>query len=321
MHEQSGTNFERCDRYSRMSARTYSRVTNLLSRTRGKVLMGDTDGCNPDRNYIPPTVVVIPSSFPSSLSRSSSPSSCTLISCPWTDDPLMAYEVFGPVLLVVRAPSVQDALAHIQQQPKPLAMYLFTSSMKTARSVLDATQSGSAAVNLTVLQAVSPGAFVAGEGESGMGGVYGSTEGFKTFSHQRAVLICSPAMGALIETAMKTDKSEDEQHARPFASGGTAGHDDYAPATYARSNMLGGAHWLVMLRSMGVATTGSVARSLFETTAWITTIIIISLTIIILFIITSTNNERLTVAIHHRNHGHHHLLCRVNRSCTSAQSM
>lgn len=78
-------------------------------------------------------------------------------------------------------------------------MYVFTHSMKTARFVLGGTRSGSAAVNQTLLKAVSPGAFVAGLGESGIGGGYGSIEGFKTFPHQRTVLTCSPTMAAVIE--------------------------------------------------------------------------------------------------------------------------
>lgn len=47
VHEQFGPDFERCDRYSRMSASTCSRVTKLLPRTHGKVLMGGIDDCNP----------------------------------------------------------------------------------------------------------------------------------------------------------------------------------------------------------------------------------------------------------------------------------
>lgn len=127
-------------------------------------------------NYVPPTIVVIPSSQSSSSSHKPSNS------CGWTEDVLMSDEVFGPVLLLVRTASVQDALAHIQQQPALLAMYVFRSSTKTARSVLDGTRSGNAAVNQTLPQAVSPGAFVAVVGELGAGGRYGSTEGFKTIS-------------------------------------------------------------------------------------------------------------------------------------------
>lgn len=273
VNEQFGLDFERCDRYSRLSARTYSRVTNMLSCTHGKVIMGGIEGCNPETNYIPPTIVIIPSSIPSSPSSQSSTSTShtSSSSCSWTDDALMSDEVFGPVLLLLRTASVQDAVAHIQRQPTALAMYVFTRSTKTARSVLDATRSGSAAVNQTLLQAASPGAFVAGVGESGMGGGYGSTEGFKTFSHQRVVLACSPAMGAVIETAMKTDKSEDEKHAHPLVSSGRGdGHNADETAKYLSEKMLGGAHRLVMLRSVGVAPTGAATRFMFEVFVWIT---------------------------------------------------
>ena len=41
------------------------------------------------------------------------------------DDPLMAEELFGPLLPVLELNDVQTTLADIRRGPKPLALYMF----------------------------------------------------------------------------------------------------------------------------------------------------------------------------------------------------
>ena len=48
------------------------------------------------------------------------------------DDPVMQEEIFGPILPVLTYSKLEDAIARIQQRPKPLALYLFTKSAETA---------------------------------------------------------------------------------------------------------------------------------------------------------------------------------------------
>lgn len=104
-----------------------------------------------------------------------------------------------------------------------------------------------------------------------MRGGYGSTEGFITFSHHRAVLTCSSTMGAVIESDMKPNKSEEEEQARPFVGGGRAGKDDDATSKYLSGRkLLSGEHRLVILRLMGVAPTGAALRYMYEAFVWIT---------------------------------------------------
>ncbi len=65
--------------------------------------------------------------------------------------------------------------------PKSLAAYVFTSSRKLAGEFMSRTQSGSLAVNDTVMQIASPHLPFGGIGPSGIGRYHGQ-ESFETFS-------------------------------------------------------------------------------------------------------------------------------------------
>ena len=56
---------------------------------------------------------------------------------------------------------------------RPLALYVFSESRATQESVLDATQSGAACVNATMLHAAVPGLPFGGVGASGTGAYHG----------------------------------------------------------------------------------------------------------------------------------------------------
>lgn len=69
---------------------------------------------------------------------------------------------------------------------------------------------------------------------------------------------------------MKTEKSEDKEHARPFVTGSGAGLGVGATVKYLNGKMPAGAQRLTILRSMGVGPTGVAARFMFESFAWFT---------------------------------------------------
>ncbi|MBW7922924.1 MAG: aldehyde dehydrogenase family protein [Rubellimicrobium sp.] len=100
---------------------------------------------------------------------------------------LMQEEIFGP-LLPVESWSDEGALvARLNGGPVPLSLYVFDRDRIFARRVIAATSSGSAGVNLTVAQFSHPGLPFGGMGASGFGVAHGE-HGFRTFSHERAVL-------------------------------------------------------------------------------------------------------------------------------------
>ena len=103
------------------------------------------------------------------------------------EDPIMQEEIFGPVLPVITYRDFSEIFPVINRHSKPLAAYIFTESKNLAREFLARTQSGSAAVNDTVMQIASPYLPFGGIGPSGMGRYHGR-HSFETFSNMRTVL-------------------------------------------------------------------------------------------------------------------------------------
>ncbi|MBN2213271.1 MAG: aldehyde dehydrogenase family protein [Bacteroidales bacterium] len=106
------------------------------------------------------------------------------------DDLIMQEEIFGPVLPVIGYDDFDEVYGIIERNPKPLAAYIFTSDKRMAREFLCKTQSGSAAVNDTVIQIASPYLPYGGIGNSGIGRYHGK-KSFETFSNMRSVLVKS----------------------------------------------------------------------------------------------------------------------------------
>lgn len=111
----------------------------------------------------------------------------TLVLNPDPTSLLMHEEIFGPILPVIVYDTLDEAIAYITKRPKPLALYLFTSSKQTMNKVESRTSSGSMAVNDAVIQLANVHFPFGGVGNSGMGQYHGK-HSFLTFSHQKPVL-------------------------------------------------------------------------------------------------------------------------------------
>ena len=103
------------------------------------------------------------------------------------DSPVMSDEIFGPILPVLAVPNVDAAIRFVRERPKPLALYVFSSSKANQTQVLERTSSGGAVVNHVVWHLAVPDLPFGGVGESGMGAYHGHF-GFETFSHAKAIL-------------------------------------------------------------------------------------------------------------------------------------
>ncbi len=103
------------------------------------------------------------------------------------DSPVMQEEIFGPILPVLEYESLDEAIALINDRPKPLALYLFSSNKEKQAQVLDSTSSGGVCLNDTVMQVGVATLPFGGVGESGMGSYHGKAS-FDTFSHFKSVL-------------------------------------------------------------------------------------------------------------------------------------
>lgn len=103
------------------------------------------------------------------------------------DAPVMRDEIFGPILPIFTYNNLDDILAHFRTQPKPLALYIYSTNREIHNKVLAETTSGGVAINDSITQFVSMNLPFGGVGNSGMGRYHGHY-GFETFSHHRAIM-------------------------------------------------------------------------------------------------------------------------------------
>ncbi|OSC28538.1 aldehyde dehydrogenase family protein [Mycobacterium vulneris] len=145
-----------------VNQRQFDRLVSLIGSTEGKVAAGGHWDSSTLR--IEPTVIVDPS----------------------PSDPVMADEIFGPVLPILTYESVDQAVDFVNRRPKPLALYVFGSG-HASRGLVDRIPSGGAVINHVAMHCLVPSLPFGGVGASGMGAYHGRW-GFETLSHRRAVL-------------------------------------------------------------------------------------------------------------------------------------
>ncbi|BFZ54512.1 Hexadecenal dehydrogenase [Savitreella phatthalungensis] len=141
----------------------FNRIKKLIDETSGKVVVGGfTDA---SQRLIEPTLV----------------SGCTF------DDSLMSQEIFGPVLPMLQASSLDDAIRTIQRREKSLAVYIFSNDKSEQAQLLENVDSGGAMVNDVMHQCAMTRMPFGGVGESGTG-AHNGVAGFNAFTHRRTVV-------------------------------------------------------------------------------------------------------------------------------------
>jgi aldehyde dehydrogenase (NAD+) len=100
---------------------------------------------------------------------------------------IMREEIFGPLLPVLRYSHVDDAIAAINAQPKPLALYIWSRDRARTEHILQNTTAGGTCINSTVQHFLHGNLPFGGVNNSGQGNAHGFY-GFRAFSHERAVL-------------------------------------------------------------------------------------------------------------------------------------
>lgn len=104
-----------------------------------------------------------------------------------TDDmTLMQEEIFGPVLPVRRYDGIDGAIAEVNRRDRPLGLYYFGKDADERRRVLDRTISGGVTIDDVIFHVSMEDLPFGGVGPSGMGSYHG-LDGFRTFSHAKAV--------------------------------------------------------------------------------------------------------------------------------------
>lgn len=100
---------------------------------------------------------------------------------------LMQEEIFGPILPVLTFGHIDEAVAIIRSQPKPLALYCFARKKQVIDHVIRSTSSGGVTVNDTLIHITNPSLPFGGVNNSGTGASHGHA-GFLEFTHSRSVV-------------------------------------------------------------------------------------------------------------------------------------
>lgn len=102
------------------------------------------------------------------------------------DMTIMQEELFGPIFPVIGYDSLDGAIEYINERPRPLALYLFSSELDVQQKVLENTHSGGVSINDTLSHIAQDDMPFGGVGDSGMGHYHGK-EGFITLSKAKSV--------------------------------------------------------------------------------------------------------------------------------------
>jgi coniferyl-aldehyde dehydrogenase len=99
---------------------------------------------------------------------------------------LMQEEIFGPILPILGYQTLDEALRLVNENPRPLAFYLFDDARQRRHEVLQQITAGGVTVNDCALHITQHELPFGGVGPSGMGHYHGHA-GFLTFSKQMPV--------------------------------------------------------------------------------------------------------------------------------------
>jgi aldehyde dehydrogenase (NAD+) len=103
------------------------------------------------------------------------------------DAKINSEEIFGPLLPIYGFTDLDEVIRQINADPKPLALYIFSRNNANIERVMQETTSGGACINHTVMQYLHGHLPFGGVNNSGIGNAHGHF-GFRTFSHERAVV-------------------------------------------------------------------------------------------------------------------------------------
>ena len=163
LREFYGKDSRQSDSFPRIVNRHHhERLTGLLQNSGGTVVVGgQTDET---QNFLAPTVVRdVPE-----------------------NDPLMQEEIFGPILPVNTFSRIQEVVDAINSRPKPLSMYIYSSSKKNTDALVRDTRAGATCINHSIVYYTNHNLPFGGSNNSGMGNSHGWF-GFDAFSDKRAM--------------------------------------------------------------------------------------------------------------------------------------
>lgn len=138
-----GKDIEKSDSYGRIiNARHFNRIKAMIEKDRNGILFGGKT--DEKTKYIEPTLIEVNSRAAETMKE----------------------EIFGPVLPVMTYNDLDKAIYGIKSEPRPLALYLFTSCKKTEKKVLLEVSAGNVTINDTILHIANHNLPFGGTGNS-----------------------------------------------------------------------------------------------------------------------------------------------------------
>ncbi|HZP11924.1 MAG TPA: aldehyde dehydrogenase family protein [Nevskiaceae bacterium] len=100
---------------------------------------------------------------------------------------IMEEEIFGPLLPILTYTDLDAVLKHVNDNPKPLALYIWSKNESNIQKILKNTSAGGTCINHCLVHFLHGNLPFGGVNNSGLGSSHGYF-GFRAFSHERAVL-------------------------------------------------------------------------------------------------------------------------------------
>ncbi|RZO70018.1 MAG: aldehyde dehydrogenase family protein, partial [OM182 bacterium] len=110
----------------------------------------------------------------------------TLIINPPEETAVMQEEIFGPLMVIKGYRETEETIDYVNDHDRPLGLYYFGHDRAEQERVLRRTTSGGVTLNDVVMHITQDNLPFGGVGPSGMGHYHGE-DGFRTFSHAKAV--------------------------------------------------------------------------------------------------------------------------------------
>jgi len=114
---------------------------------------------------------------------------------PDEDLAVMQHEIFGPILPIKSYKSLEDVVGYVNDNERPLALYIFSKNQKDIDYIVNNTISGGVAINAVSLHVMQASLPFGGIGNSGMGHHHGF-EGFVGFSKAKPIFKQAPVDGS-----------------------------------------------------------------------------------------------------------------------------
>ncbi|WIY59428.1 aldehyde dehydrogenase [Bacillus arachidis] len=159
-----GSDVLKSNDYGRIiNERQFDRLISILEQDRNYIVFGG----NSSRShlYIEPTILEVNS---------------------W-DAAAMKEEIFGPILPIMDYNDLDEVIHMVNNQPKPLALYVFTENKNVEKQVLGRISFGGGCVNDTMSHMANLHLPFGGVGNAGFGAYHGK-HSFDAFTHHKSIL-------------------------------------------------------------------------------------------------------------------------------------